>query len=101
MSAPEEVPEVPEVPEEVPEVAEEVPSEVQAEPKRGRGRPRKDPNAPPKPRKQAVVQEVREEEPTGVREPPNPIDNILYLFKQREIEEHRKKSEKYKQMLGL
>ena len=103
MSAPEEVPEVPE---EVPEVAEEVPSEVQAEPKRGRGRPRKDPNAPPKPRKQAVVQEVREgpegvreEEP--VREPPNPIDNILYLFKQREIEEHRKKSEKYKQMLGL
>jgi hypothetical protein len=42
---------------------------------------------------------VREEEP--VREPPNPIDNILYLFKQREIEEHRKKSEKYKQMLGL
>jgi hypothetical protein len=47
------------------------------------------------------VQEVREEEPAGVREPPNPIDNILYLFKQREIEEHRKKSEKYKQMLGL
>ena len=98
MSAPEEVPEVPE---EVPEVAEEVPSEVQAEPKRGRGRPRKDPNAPPKPRKQAVVQEVQEEEPAGVREPPNPIDNILYLFKQREIEEHRRKSEKYKQMLGL
>jgi hypothetical protein len=30
----------------------------------------KDPNAPPKPRKQAVVQEVQEEEPAGVREPP-------------------------------
>ena len=96
---------MPEVPEEVPEVAEEVPSEVQAEPKRGRGRPRKDPNAPPKPRKQAVVQEVREG-PEGVREQReepevNPVDKILYLFKQREIEEHRKKSEKYKQMLGL
>ena len=104
MSVPEEVPEVPEVPEEVGEVPREV-GEVPSEPpKRGRGRPRKDPNAPPKPRKQAVVQEVQEGS-EGVREESkpdvNPIDNILYLFKQREIEEHRKKSEKYKQMLGL
>jgi hypothetical protein len=51
------------------------------------------------------VQEVREG-PEGVREEReepevNPVDKILYLFKQREIEEHRRKSEKYKQMLGL
>ena len=93
--------EVPEVledgsPREVPE--EEVPPEVPTEPpKRGRGRPRKDPNAPPKPKKQPV--EVREE----AQEAPevNPVDKILCLFKQREIEEHRRKSEKYKQMLGL
>ena len=93
---------------EVPEVLEEgspreeLPPEVPTEPpKRGRGRPRKDPNAPPKPKKQPV--EVREEVREETQEAPevNPVDKILYLFKQREIEEHRRKSEKYKQMLGL
>ena len=102
--SPREVPEdVPE--EEVPEVP-EVPPE---QPKRGRGRPRKDPSAPPKPKKQAVVPDARatREGATqeGVtREAPEPrseVDNILYLFKQREIEERRRKSGQYKQMLGL
>ena len=89
--------EVPEVLEEVPEEGSEVPPEVPtAPPKRGRGRPRKDPNAPPKPKKQPVEvrQEVEAPQRTGV-------DSILYLFKQREIEERQRKSEQHKQMLGL
>ena len=99
--------EVPDVPEEgsplpeiegsPPEVLEEAPEQ----PKRGRGRPRKDPSAPPRPKKQAVVPGPAQE-PREVREEPrSEVDNILYLFKQREIEEQRRKSEQYKQMLGL
>ena len=97
-----------EVPEEVLDVPEAVPEDVPHEappvvppeqPKRGRGRPRKDPSAPPKPKKQAVIdarpaREAREE-------PRSEVDNILYLFKQREIEEQRRKSEQYRVMLGL
>ena len=102
MSALEEVPE--EVPEEVEvvEVPEEVP-EAPPEPiKRGRGRPRKDPTAPPKPKKQPLV--AREE--VAPREAPreerlSDVDRILYLFKEREIEEQRRKSEQYRVMLGL
>ena len=106
--------EVPEVPEEgsplpevegsPPEVLEEAPPQPE-QPKRGRGRPRKDPSAPPKPKKQAVVPEPAREparEPREVREEPrSEVDNILYLFKQREIEEQRRKSEQYRVMLGL
>jgi hypothetical protein len=29
------------------------------------------------------------------------VDRILYLFKEREIEEQRRKSEQYRVMLGL
>ena len=93
---PEELPEVPEVPEDVPP---EAPPPEQ--PKRGRGRPRKDPSAPPRPKKQAVVPGPARE-PREVREEPrSEVDNILYLFKQREIEEQRRKSEQYRVMLGL
>ena len=91
--SPRDVPEVPE------DVLEEAPPPEQ--PKRGRGRPRKDPSAPPKPKKQAVVPEPARE-PREVREEPrSEVDNILYLFKQREIEEQRRKSEQYRVMLGL
>ena len=95
---PEEVPEVPEVPEEG--SPRDVPPEAPppAQPKRGRGRPRKDPSAPPKPKKQAVVPDAR---PAQREEPRSEVDNILYLFKQREIEEQRRKSEQYRVMLGL
>ena len=99
--------EVPDVPEEVvedvpeegspPEVLEEAPEQ----PKRGRGRPRKDPSAPPKPKKQAVVPGPRETVREVREEPRSEVDNILYLFKQREIEEQRRKSEQYRVMLGL
>ena len=90
--------EVPDVPEDVPE---EVPEEVPPEqPKRGRGRPRKDPSAPPKPKKQAVVPDARPAREAR-EEPRSEVDNILYLFKQREIEEQRRKSEQYRVMLGL
>ena len=40
-------------------------------------------------------------------QPPQPpsieqqFENIMYLFKQREIEERQRTSEKYKRMLGL
>jgi hypothetical protein len=124
-SVPEELPEdlgLPEdVPEDVPEleVAEDVPEEVPEPepepapvvpepPKRGRGRPRKEPVAAPaapkapKPKKQALIPEVQEEVP-----PPQPLsieqqfENIMYLFKQREIEERQRTNEKYKRMLGL
>ena len=95
----------PDVPEEVPEVpGEGSPRDVLEEapppeqPKRGRGRPRKDPSAPPKPKKQAVVPDAR---PAQREEPRSEVDNILYLFKQREIEEQRRKSEQYRVMLGL
>ena len=93
-----EVPEVPEaVPEEVPEGVPEVPPEP---PKRGRGRPRKDPTAPPKPKKQPLV--AREEVQEAPREERlSDVDRILYLFKEREIEEQRRKSEQYRVMLGL
>ena len=91
--------EVPDVPEEgsplpeiegsPPEVLEEAPEQ----PKCGRGRPRKDPSAPPRPKKQAVVPGPAQE-PREVREEPrSEVDNILYLFKQREVEEQRRKSE--------
>ena len=94
-----------EVPEEVgaPEV--EAPEEAPPpEPiKRGRGRPRKDPTAPPKPKKQALVVTAREE--PGQEAPKearmSDVDRILYLFKEREIEEQRRKSEQYRVMLGL
>jgi len=101
---PEEVPEVPEV-SEVSEPVPEVPEVVPEPPKRGRGRPRKEPvaapKAAPKSKKQALVQEVE------VAQPPQPpsieqqFENIMYLFKQREIEERQRTSEKYKRMLGL
>ena len=122
LEVPEDVPEVPEdVPEAVPEVVEVVPEEVPEvveepvpaapePPKRGRGRPRKEPaaapaapKAAPKPKKQALVQEEVEVLP----QPPQPpsieqqFENIMYLFKQREIEERQRTSEKYKRMLGL
>ena len=92
-----------EVPEEVeaPEAPEEVP-EAPSEPiKRGRGRPRKDPTAPPKPKKQALVvaEEPAQEAPKEARM--SDVDRILYLFKEREIEEQRRKSEHYRVMLGL
>jgi hypothetical protein len=100
-----EVPDVPEVPEDVPEVppevVEDVPEEVPEQPKRGRGRPRKDPSAPPRPKKQAVVPGPRETAREVREEPRSEVDNILYLFKQREIEEQRRKSEQYRVMLGL
>ena len=99
--------EVPDVPEEgspLPEVEgspPEVLEEAPEQPKRGRGRPRKDPSAPPRPKKQAVVPGPAQE-PREVREEPrSEVDNILYLFKQREIEEQRRKSEQYRVMLGL
>ena len=85
------------LPEDVPEVPPEVPPE---QPKRGRGRPRKDPSAPPKPKKQAVVPDARPAREAR-EEPRSEVDNILYLFKQREIEEQRRKSEQYRVMLGL
>ena len=92
--SPRDVPEVPR------EVLEEAPPPEQ--PKRGRGRPRKDPSAPPRPKKQAVVPEPTREPAREVREEPrSEVDNILYLFKQREIEEQRRKSEQYRVMLGL
>ena len=97
---PEEVPEdVPEEgsPRDVPEAPPEVPPE---QPKRGRGRPRKDPSAPPRPKKQAVVPDARPAREAR-EEPRSEVDNILYLFKQREIEEQRRKSEQYRVMLGL
>ena len=95
--SPREVPE--DVLEDVPEVPPEVPPE---QPKRGRGRPRKDPSAPPKPKKQAVVDARPAQEAREAREEPrSEVDNILYLFKQREIEEQRRKSEQYRVMLGL
>ena len=96
-----------EVPEDVPEVLEEgSPREAPPppeQPKRGRGRPRKDPSAPPKPKKQAVVPDARpaREAREAREEPRSEVDNILYLFKQREIEEQRRKSEQYRVMLGL
>ena len=100
-----ELPDVPEVPEDVPEVppevVEDVPEEVPEQPKRGRGRPRKDPSAPPRPKKQAVVPEPAREAREAREEPRSEVDNILYLFKQREIEEQRRKSEQYRVMLGL
>ena len=100
-----ELPDVPEVPEDVPEVppevVEDVPEEVPEQPKRGRGRPRKDPSAPPRPKKQAVVPGPRETAREAREEPRSEVDNILYLFKQREIEEQRRKSEQYRVMLGL
>jgi hypothetical protein len=99
--------EVPDVPEEgsplpeiegsPPEVLEEAPEQ----PKRGRGRPRKDPSAPPRPKKQAVVPGPAQEAREVREEPRSEVDNILYLFKQREIEEQRRKSEQYRVMLGL
>ena len=90
--SPRDVPEVPEVPPEVPP----------EQPKRGRGRPRKDPSAPPRPKKQAVVPEPTREPAREAREEPrSEVDKILYLFKQREIEEQRRKSEQYRVMLGL
>ena len=96
---PEEVPEVPEVEGSPRDVPPEAPPPEQ--PKRGRGRPRKDPSAPPRPKKQAVVPGPARE-PREVREEPrSEVDNILYLFKQREIEEQRRKSEQYRVMLGL
>ena len=104
------VEDVPEVPEEVvedvpeegspPEVLEEAPPPPE-QPKRGRGRPRKDPSAPPRPKKQAVVPGPRETTREVREEPRSEVDNILYLFKQREIEEQRRKSEQYRVMLGL
>ena len=100
-----EAPEV--VVEDVPEVPEEgsprdvPPEEVPEQPKRGRGRPRKDPSAPPRPKKQAVVPGPRETTREVREEPRSEVDNILYLFKQREIEEQRRKSEQYRVMLGL
>jgi len=95
------VEDVPEVPEEGSprEVVEDVPPPEQ--PKRGRGRPRKDPSAPPRPKKQAVVPGPRETVREVREEPRSEVDNILYLFKQREIEEQRRKSEQYRVMLGL
>ena len=91
------LPEVEGSPRDVP--PEEAPPPEQ--PKRGRGRPRKDPSAPPRPKKQAVVPGPAQE-PREVREEPrSEVDNILYLFKQREIEEQRRKSEQYRVMLGL
>lgn len=102
MSALEEVPEEVGAPEvEAPEV--EAPEEAPPpEPiKRGRGRPRKDPTAPPKPKKQALVvaEEPAQEAPKEARM--SDVDRILYLFKEREIEEQRRKSEQYRVMLGL
>ena len=95
--SPREVPEG--VPEDVPEEeVPEVPEVPPEQPKRGRGRARKDPSAPPKPKKQAVVPDAR---PAQREEPRSEVDNILYLFKQREIEEQRRKSEQYRVMLGL
>ena len=100
--------EAPDVPEEgspLPEVPRDVPEEAPPppeQPKRGRGRPRKDPSAPPKPKKQAVVDARPAQEAREAREEPrSEVDNILYLFKQREIEEQRRKSEQYRVMLGL
>ena len=86
-------------PRDVPEVPEEAlpPPE---QPKRGRGRPSKDPSAPPKPKKQAVVPDARPAHEAR-EEPRSEVDNILYLFKQREIEGQRRKSEQYRVMLGL
>ena len=109
MAAEEGSPDVPEEgsPREVPEV-EGSPRDVSPEapppeqPKRGRGRPRKDPSAPPKPKKHAVVDARPAQEAREAREEPrSEVDNILYLFKQREIEEQRRKSEQYRVMLGL
>ena len=95
-----------EVPEEVEEVeAVEVPEEVPEAPpepiKRGRGRPRKDPTAPPKPKKQPLVAREEEVQEAPREERLSDVDRILYLFKEREIEEQRRKSEQYRVMLGL
>ena len=105
---PEPVPEVlDEVPEVVPEVVEEPVPAVPEPPKRGRGRPRKEPAAAPaapkvpKPKKQALVQEVEAPQPPQPPSIEQQFENIMYLFKQREIEERQRTSEKYKRMLGL